>query len=363
MENNNDNLNEELIAEELREEEELKAEEEFENEFFKEEKKSAILIPIIISALVLVAAFCAMAFLLYEKIQNKDIVLKPVITTEEEAAPTPTATPADVLVTEAETPSPVEAEEPEVEEDFWFKTPVPDVMETDVIDYSKVEFDVKRNLSEMEGYFQENNLEALSDLAHLDRYIAMSYYFRGTSDYAYYGDLDEEGRPDGIGIAVYADNQYYYGQWKHGMRQGGGVWQHYHIHLKTNLTDIITYHQYIGKFDNDIPNGQGQDHYEFDPDMLEDNAYYITNYIGEFKDGYINGEVYCTGIDGKGNEYEYSGNAEAGSFIYLSESRDKNKRGPVLMDKENPDNYIWLSAGENQKIGVSSYISKNNINN
>lgn len=331
-------------------------EEEFEEEFFKEEKKSGFWVPIVISAIVLALSFGAMAFLVLDNIRRKADVGNKVVT--EESVASPTKQPETVIIEKNKMEEAIATPTPTPLEEVPEATPVADIMETDVVDYSKVEFDIKRNLSEMEGYFLSNNLEALWDLAHLDRYIAMSLYFSGTSDYAYYGDLNEEGQPHGFGAAVYADNQYYYGEWKNGVREGKGMWLHYHIHLKPNKNDIITFHEYVGYFADDLPNGRGQDHYEYEEAMLKENAYYITNYICDFKNGLIEGAVYCTAIDGKDGMFEFEGKAIDGVFEYLSESRDKNKRGPVLTDMENPDNYIWLSKAENQKIGVSSYITK-----
>ncbi len=239
-------------------------------------------------------------------------------------------------------------------------TPEPDkpVMETDTAkDYSKIKFDTKRNLSEMADYFREDNNEALKDLAYLDRYIAMSYSLKDTTDFLYQGDVNENGEPDGEGIAVYADNEYYFGGWKNGVRSGSGKWVHYHIHLKDNKTDLITFHQFNGTFENDLPNGAGQDHYEYDAELLEENTRYITNYICSYKNGLIDGEVYCTTTGKNGEYYDWTGNAKNGAFLYISEARDRQKRGPVMVDRENVDNYLWMSAYENQEIGVKNYIS------
>lgn len=264
---------------------------------------------------------------------------------EEEPSPSPSLEP---------TPSPtVEPEEEEIVEEN--NGPI---MELDVKNFSKVKYDTKANLKEMEMYMSEGNFEAMDDLAHLDRYLAMSYSYRETQDYAYYGDLNSEGQPNGKGIAVYADNQYYYGDWVNGVREGEGLWAHYHVHLSTNTTDSITFHMYRGKFKNDLPHGEGQDHYEYDKRFLQKDKNYITNYIGSFDQGLINGEFIVVTTDVNDFVIQYEGTANAGSFEYISESRDAKKRGPVLVDIENPDNYYWLSDKENRNIGVKSYISK-----
>lgn len=237
-------------------------------------------------------------------------------------------------------------------------TPYIPEMESKAKKYAKVKFNKDDNLSCMLDYYKQNNLEALDDLSHLDRYIAMSYSLNKTDDFLYYGDVNSKGEPDGVGAAVYADNQYYFGEWKNGVREGKGLWVHYHIHFDTNLTDKTIYHSYGGEFKNDLPNGSGQDHYEFDSAFLQGTDRYINNYIGTYKDGYVDGEIYCT-ITTKQEKYaDFEGTAINGSFTYLSESRDKQKKGPVMVNRENPDDYLWMSDSENRFIGVESYISK-----
>lgn len=348
--------------------------EEKENEFFKEDNSDKKLGPILalVCVVFLLVAGAVVLFIINRQVEN-DPNKNIIAAVEESSSPTPTEETLIIDRTD-EVPSPTVEEtspSPTVApslEPLEFETfdgePLPFVkgaiMENDVKDFSKVKYDVARNLSEMEAYFEDNNLQALSDLAHLDRYIAMSYYYRDTTDFAYFGDVNAEGRPDGKGIAVYADNQYYCGEWADGVRQGSGVWIHYHIHLKENLTDAMVFHQFIGNFSNDLPNGEGQDHYEFDPVLMVKNSWYITNYMGNFTNGKIDGEFYCTAINKEGNYSDYTGNASNGSFEYVSESRDKRNRGPVLTDTQNPDSSIWLSKEDNTDIGVINYISGKN---
>lgn len=351
-------------------------EEEQENEFFKEEngdKHTGLIIAGVLIVLLLIMGAAVLVIInrqsdsnpndnIVSYVEDNNTDAETVVIDRDTEIEAESASPEATKEAEA---SPIEVPTLEPIENFNLDgEPLPFVkgaiMETDVKDYSKVKFDVARNLSEMEGYFEDNNLEALSDLAHLDRYIAMSYYYRDSNDFAYFGDVNADGKPDGKGVAVYADNQYYCGEWSNGVRSGAGVWIHYHIHLKQNITDAISFHEYIGEFANDLPNGEGQDHYEFDPVLMVKNSWYITNYIGNFKDGKIDGEMYCTAINKEGNYSDYTGLAENGSFEYVSESRDKRNRGPVLTDTMNPDSSIWMSEADNTDIGVVNYISGNN---
>ena len=83
--------------------------------------------------------------------------------------------------------------------------------------------DLKRILSEMKGYWEAGNMEAVEDLAHLSRYLEASKLLAGTTRFYYMGGTDDTGQPQGKGLAIYADNQYYYGDWEAGSRSGSGM--------------------------------------------------------------------------------------------------------------------------------------------
>ena len=78
-------------------------------------------------------------------------------------------------------------------------------------------------LAEMMDYWQKDNVEAVEDLSGLAHYRAMSASLKSSAYFYYYGDRNEQGRPEGTGIAVYGEDQYYYGEWKDGLRSGKAV--------------------------------------------------------------------------------------------------------------------------------------------
>lgn len=228
--------------------------------------------------------------------------------------------------------------------------------EEEDIDYSAVTFDADAQLTEMMTYWADNNQAALDDLAVLDRFRAMSAQLKGSKDYLYAGDKDASGQPSGTGIAVYADNQYYYGEWKNGKREGNGTWIHYHFHAG-KTSDIYTYHQYTGSFAGDLPDGEGSEHYDFNTELLKKNTRYIGNRIGTYRKGLIDGEFYLTTIDSTGNMEEFTGTATAGSWVYQNANKDKKGNRTVLVKIENQDDYIWMQPSENTGIGVPCLIS------
>lgn len=238
-------------------------------------------------------------------------------------------------------------------------TPYKEIMEAGKKDYSKIEFETEDQLKEMMAYWVDTNQKALDDLAALDHFKAMSFSLRGTKECYYYGDKNSSGLPHGMGIAVYADNQYYYGGWENGVRSGNGTWIHYHIHETPSKTDLYTCHQYTGSWKNDLPNGEGSEHYDYNMELLKENTGYDVNLIGSYKDGLADGEFYITNIYSDGEVLEWYADAKNGSWIYINENVDTKGRRPVHVEDRNDENYIWLHPNNNNNIGVSCLISKN----
>lgn len=251
------------------------------------------------------------------------------------------------------------AEDTEEEQMIPSPTPYKEIMEAGKTDYSKVKFDKDAQLQEMMTYWEDNNQKALDDLAKLDRYIAMSWQLKGTTDFYYYGGVNANGQPEGKGIAVYADNQYYYGDWKEGVRSGTGTWIHYHIHPTDNAKDLYTYHQYTGGWAGDLPEGEGSEHYDYNLALLAEGVGYDANLIGSYAGGLVHGDFYITNLYADESTKEWNASAEHGSWIYLNENKDKKGNRTVHVEIEDPDNYIWMHPKDNVNIGVPCLISKN----
>ncbi|GFI48742.1 hypothetical protein IMSAGC019_04079 [Lachnospiraceae bacterium] len=226
-------------------------------------------------------------------------------------------------------------------------------------DYSKITYHKEEQLKDMMAYWEDSNQKAIDDLAFLDHYIAMSWSLKGTSDFYYYGDSDSSGKPNGKGVAVYADNQYYYGDWKGGVRSGSGTWIHYHMPSISGSDQLYTYHQYTGNWANDLPDGEGSEHYDFNTPLMEKNKYYIANLIGSYSGAMVHGDFYMTSTTADGQYLEWNAKAEKGAWIYQSENKDKKGNRTVYVDANNPDNYFWMQPKDNQNIRVRCLISKN----
>lgn len=223
---------------------------------------------------------------------------------------------------------------------------------------STVEIDLPRQMSEMRGYWEAGNMEAVADLAYLPRYRAASAQLTGTTKYYYLGDTDGNKRPSGKGLALYGDNQYYYGEWKDGVRSGSGMWIKYYVYDKNaKAKDSIYFlHSYSGSWSNDLPNGDGAEHYDFIDENLEANVSYNRNFIGSFKNGLYDGEIYITDYYSNGNVKEWTGTAKNGVWQPMGD-KDKMGQYPVIVEKTNPDNYQWMAEIKNKNQGVDGLIS------
>lgn len=241
------------------------------------------------------------------------------------------------------------------------QTPYQEIMQNGTVDYSKITYDKDSQLKEMMGYWADSNQKALDDLASLDRFRAMSYSLRGSTDFYYYGDKDSNGLPSGTGIAVYADNQYYYGTWKDGKRDGKGTFIHYHVHNDSKNTDLYTYHQYTGGFANDLPDGEGSEHFDFNTANFKKGERYVGNRIGSYSGGLLNGDFYVTTTDLNDKMEEWEGTADHGTWVYQNANKDKKGNRTILVMIGDEENFIWMQPSVNKNIGVPCLISKYKI--
>lgn len=210
-------------------------------------------------------------------------------------------------------------------------------------------------LKELYEYWDAYKLDAVSELVRLERLQKVSLELDGTNKYYYYGSVDRLGRPNGKGLAVYADNTYYFGEWKEGQRSGKGMWLQAAIYTgKDGLNLGVLEHSYNGQWSKDLPNGEGQEHFSYDYDVLKEEYFEkekcIANVLGNFKDGYYDGEMYIMTVDGEGNSTDWGGTCKAGSWeiiekghtydtIWESYETDEqgNKESYAILPEENTD--------------------------
>lgn len=230
----------------------------------------------------------------------------------------------------------------------------------DIEDESDVSYTKEFILNEMLPYFADNNLEAVWDLAHLKRYVKLSASLENTDNYYYLGGVDSDGLPDGKGLAIYEKNTYYYGSWSHGVRSGDGRWYRFYIDPIGQPTTKKKYqaHSYSGQWANDLPNGEGAEHYDVDIAQLEVRERILQNVVGNFTNGLYDGELYANTVDYTGNVEEWSGTAHNGVFDLW---RDMSAIGECSVWQKRDDNNIYMDImdEDNKNQGMAELLDLN----
>lgn len=212
-------------------------------------------------------------------------------------------------------------------------------------------------LKELYDYWESYKLNAVGDLIRLERFQEISEELAGTNKFYYYGSVDRLGRPSGQGLAVYEDNTYYYGEWKDGLRHGNGMWLEVAIYTEENKKENlgVVEHSYNGQWSKDFPNGEGQEHFTYDYEILEEdvvkNYNAIANVIGNFKNGYYHGEMYIMTTDEEGNTLDWVGNCQNGVWDIIMEGKTTDAVWENYDDTKE-ERYNYLFPTENKNWGI-----------
>lgn len=249
------------------------------------------------------------------------------------------------------------AEEAVEEEPVWEKEEMKAVV-VDVEDENDEAYTREFILKEAYPHFEANNQDAIWDLAHLKRYVKLSRGLLGTGEYYYQGDVDSEGKPNGTGLAIYERNSYYFGEWSHGKKSGRGTWFRFYIGQKNkeNAMGIYVSHSYSGEWANDLPNGEGAEHYEVDISKIDTSKkLMIQNVVGNFTDGLYDGELYANTVDYIGTVQEWDAITKNGVFTLW---RDMSAIGECSVWR-NKDDHLWcldIDRSENKNQGIRELL-------
>lgn len=227
-----------------------------------------------------------------------------------------------------------------------------------VEDENDVSYSKEFILNEAFPYFADNDQAAIFDLVHLKRYVKLSSELEKTNSYYYKGDVNSDGNPNGKGLAIYEDNSYYYGDWVNGVRCGQGTWFRFYINEKSkrNAMGKYTAHSYAGKWENDLPNGDGAEHYEVDISKLEGYERILQNVVGNYSDGLYDGEMFANTIDYIGNIEEWNGVTSKGVFSLW---RDMSAIGECSVWQNKVDHNLCLDIdkSENKNQGIRELLT------
>ncbi|MCM1124079.1 MAG: hypothetical protein NC416_15970 [Eubacterium sp.] len=267
--------------------------------------------------------------------------------------------PVDEPEIEEETKQPVTEAEQESKTDMALVSADSDktAVVVDVEDENDIAYSKEFILNEALPYFADNNQDAIWDLAHLKRYVKLSEELKGTDQYYYKGDVNSDGIPDGQGLAIYENNSYYYGDWVNGVRSGTGTWYRFYIGKinKSNAMGKYMAHSYAGSWANDLPNGQGAEHYDVDISKLKVRERILQNVVGNFSDGLYDGELYANTVDYTGNVEEWNGVTQKGVFTLW---RDMSAIGEcsVWRNKDDLSLCIDIDKSENKNQGLRELL-------
>lgn len=151
-------------------------------------------------------------------------------------------------------------------------------------------------LSELYDVLESGDTETAEELIKQDEYIEMN---DGVKDGPLYYDEEE-----GVGLGVYPDGYYYFGEWKDGMRSGHGIW------MKTAFNDpedIGERYIFEGEWSEDKPNGKGEEIYQ-----VRQHGNYSGPYvkIQETSGNFVNGLG-----EGQVTEVNYSSNGKIETYV------------------------------------------------
>ncbi len=236
------------------------------------------------------------------------------------------------------------------------KAPAKDTVTQKVSKKTKEQRDAQ--MAELYDYWSREDMAAVEDVIRLQRNVELSAELEGSDVFYYYGDTTGQGVPNGIGLAVYADNQFYFGEWLNGVRSGQGKWIKVYYYDKDTKEEDRLYleHTYSGQWANDLPEGEGQEHFDIDASRITDNLGCVQNVIGVFKEGLYDGEMYIIRLYEDGSVREWEGTANYGVWKPLGKVNRKGEY-PINVRKVDEDNYIWCRPAENVNHGIEGIIA------
>ena len=216
-------------------------------------------------------------------------------------------------------------------------------------------------LPELYSCWDKYELDAVSDLIRLERMRKITDSLADSNDYYYYGDKDDEGNPHGKGLAVYANNTYYFGGYSHGVREGDGMWIRVFPDKPGVVNGVagVTWHQYAGGWAEDLPNGEGQENiqYETEGSDIGYETFAIQNAIGGFKDGFYNGDMYIMTNTGD-SSIDWYGTAKRGVFSYINDKKGYAGKRAIWKagdgyETGEDENCRWIIPSENADYGIA----------
>lgn len=179
-----------------------------------------------------------------------------------------------------------------------------------------------RLMRPLENKLAEGDIKGVLTMLHTEQFMGLGEDIPEGSSY-YLGSLNEDGRREGQGLALYSDGFYYYGTFSDDKREGHGMW------FKGSYPESSTISSYLfeGEWENDKPNGKGVETLTNNFDNITVKEYEKRVIEGSYVDGKEEGKMKLTTVDKVGRSVDYE-------YISINGIAQKNEKKKDKVDEK-----------------------------
>lgn len=138
--------------------------------------------------------------------------------------------------------------------------------------------------------FAAKDFDSIKETLRAEEYVSFSDEVIGDTSY-YLGDYSDDGSREGVGIAVYENGYYYYGEFHDNVRSGQGFIMRAAYADSSSIGSFI----YDGEWADDKPNGAGKAISNYYRDRISASDFVTKEIAGNYSDGLEDGEMTLTG--------------------------------------------------------------------
>lgn len=194
--------------------------------------------------------------------------------------------------------------------------------------------------------FEAGNPDDIKELLRQDTYISLSDEVVGEKSY-YYGEKDDAGLRSGMGLGVYSDGFYYFGEYRDDCRNGHGMW----IRAAYSESSAIGSFIYDGEFIDDCPNGEGVATSSYYQSKVSAGGMTKQVVSGNYINGLEDGEMTLNGTLKSGGSVKYKYRCNEG-VAKKSSDADSGVKGQYIIAEDK--DYKLTSDGSLR--GVDGFI-------
>lgn len=197
--------------------------------------------------------------------------------------------------------------------------------------------------------FEENDYDGLKDIMRSPEFISYSDEVIGDISY-YNGALDENGNREGVGIALYENGYYYYGDFHNDVRSGHGIIMRAAYAESSSIGSFY----YEGEWAEDKPNGEGVATSNYYRDRISANDFLTKTITGNYTNGLENGNMVLTGTTKSGVSRTFKYNTTDG-VAEKSSSKDSGVEGQYVIAESGDENL----TSDGSVRGIEGFVEEN----